>query len=68
MEEMRVFHTFYRILYGKLSIQKLRLLVYQLQLFNKKLISTSFKTRENAFTIKQKPAWHNVCFLKLYRR
>ena len=50
--------------YGKLNIQKLIELVYQLQLFNKKIISTSFKTRENAF-MWQKPAWHIVYFLKL---
>ena len=44
------FHTFYTISYGKLNIQKLIELVYQIQSFNTKIISTSFKTRENAFT------------------
>ena len=42
-------------------------LVYQLQLFNKKIKSTSFKPRENAFTMRQKPTWHNVYFLELYK-
>ena len=68
MEELGSFHTFCRISYGKLNIQKLTELVYQLQLFNKKIISTSFKTHENAFIIRQKFAWHSVNFLKIYKR
>ena len=63
-----LFIHFIGYLIVKLSIQKLIELVYQLQLFDKKIISTSFKTRENAFIMRQKPAWHNVYFLKLYKR
>ena len=50
------FHTFYRISYGKLNIQKFIELVYQLQMFNKKIISAFFKTRENAFIMRLKSA------------
>ena len=34
---------------NSVNIQKMTELVYQLQLFNKKIISTPFKTLENAF-------------------
>ena len=51
MEEIRLlfFHTFYRISNGKLNRQKLIELVYQLQMVNKKIISTPFKRLENTF-------------------
>ena len=53
---------------ANLTYKKLIELVSQLQLFNKKIISTSFQTSENAFIMRQKPAWHNVYFLKIYKR
>ena len=52
---------------AKLAYKKIIELVYLLQLFNKKIISTSFKTRKNAFIMQQIIAWHNVYFLKIYK-
>ena len=66
MEEMRFYSYILQDI--KFDIQKLIELVYQLQLFNKKIVSTPFKTLENAFIMRQNPALHNVYFLKIYKR
>ena len=50
------------------TYKKMIELVYQLQLYDKKIISTSFKMHENAFMMRQKPAWHNVYFFKINNR
>ena len=52
MEEMRLFLYILSDSYGKLNIKKNIELVYQLQLFSKKIILTSFKTRDNAFVMR----------------
>ena len=62
---MDSFHTLYRLSDGKLSIRKLIELPHQFQLFNKKIISAYFKTRGNAFIMRQKPAWCNVYYPKV---
>ena len=68
MEEMRFFYILYDIWQTQHAKKKLIELAYQLQLFDKKIISTYFKTCENAFIMQQKPHGTMSIFLEIYKR